>query len=49
MGNAKTECLNGIRFFAICIIAFGWHYQHFGVDLCSPISSFLYGAFPMVD
>ena len=34
-----TKCLNALRFFAMCIIAFFWHYQHFGVYYVEDIRS----------
>ena len=34
-----TRCLNALKFFAACMIAFVWHYQHFKPQNGSPFAS----------
>ena len=38
-GCIDTRCLNALKFFAACMIAFVWHYQHFKPQNGSPFAS----------
>ena len=35
----NTKCLNSLKGFAACIVAFVWHYQHFAPQAGSPLYS----------
>ena len=37
--KTDTKCLGFLRFLAACMIAFFWHYQHFGNNFQYPFSS----------
>lgn len=37
--KTDTKCLGFLRFLAACVIAFFWHYQHFGNNFQYPFSS----------
>lgn len=40
MNNSKFQAINGLKGLAACVIAFFWHYQHFGVrGTASPLHS----------
>ncbi|MDO4187524.1 MAG: acyltransferase [Lachnospiraceae bacterium] len=41
-----TRCLNSLKFFAACIVAFVWHYQHFSPANGSPFDFIFKWSYP---
>lgn len=44
--KTNTICLDAVKFFGACIVAFVWHYQHFEPDGGDPFGAFFAFSYP---
>ena len=44
--KTSTGCLDAFKFFAACIVAFVWHYQHFGPSSGNPFGRIFAYSYP---